>query len=190
MLGRSKQEVLRKRVYSFIFGIDFNQNGVLQWSTMQFLYFTCHRSWEQVRVSLLRNLGQNQINLLFKVHWQKSISFVENQEAKPLQVKPFRIGQMIGHASRGTNDHVRFLRQSDGLTDHVETTYEHGTSKADKRADCFKLLSDLHAEFSRRRHNASEERLWGFKKCLYHWDCEGSRLSRTRLSQTNDIPSF
>lgn len=95
---------------------------------------------------------------------------------------------MVSQSAGGPHDNVGFLRQRDGLRDHVETTNQYSGPEADQRAESLELLSDLYAKFTRGRHDTREERLRRLEQRLDHWDSEGRSLTGTRLSKANDVP--
>ena len=67
-----------ERVHRLILRVNFNFDRVIQRSSLQFLDLGRHRCGEEISVALFGDLGQNQVDLLLKIHRQKTVSFVKD----------------------------------------------------------------------------------------------------------------
>jgi len=114
--------VLNKCIDCFVLVTHFDLNWVVKRGTLELLYFRGHGGREKVSIPVLGDLGQNEGDLLLKVHGEEAISFVEDEELELLQVEALGVGQMVSHSAWSADDYVRVLAQGNGLGDHIKTS--------------------------------------------------------------------
>ena len=66
---------------------------------------------------------------------------------------------MIDESTRGRDDEVRLLRESDGLSHQVDAADDAGASRTDRGAESHRDVVDLDGEFARRGENETVQRL-------------------------------
>ena len=97
---------------------------------------------------------------------------------------------MVCYTARSTDDNMWFLGECNRLWHHIESTNKNCGPQANKRSDGLKLLRNLHAKLSGRRHHKSIKRLWIVQQLLNDWNSKRCGLSWSRLCKSYNISIF
>lgn len=110
LLGRNEDVVLDKSFDSLVLTSNLYLNRVIQRGSLQLLDFAGHGGREEEGVSAnLRDLAQDQSDLLLKVHTQESVCFIKYQKFQLFQVEAFSVGQVVSKPAWSTHYHMRIL---------------------------------------------------------------------------------
>lgn len=168
-------------------GGDADADGVAEGCALQRLDLGAHGGGEEERPALARHKLEDLVDARAKVHVEKTIGLVHDEELERAQREALCLFQMVDETARCGDNDVRLLSESNGLGNHVETADNDGAAQRDHGTEGLEGLADLRSQFTRGGEDEAKERLGLVEKSLQHGKGKGGCFTTTSLGKTNDV---
>jgi hypothetical protein len=173
----------RRRAHS-----DLNDDGLAQILARQRLDFGGHRGAEQQRLTVLRQLAHDAVDLRREAHVEHAVRLVQHEHLEVVEhhVLPLEV---VDQAARRCDDDVHAAAQL--LLLRVERHPAEHRRDGDRRMSGVfaKALVHLHAQLARRRQDERSRAPRSVHQPVDDRQCERRSLARAGLSQADEVAS-